>query len=237
MRASSSGPRIGWPRNNMPKLPQRVLLAAAACVVAVPSPVLAASAARAEYQSALHAKGDAERGAQLFRDCAVCHGTSGNGSDNGDVPRIGGQHFKVLVRQLVDYRHETRWDIRMEHFAGKRLLNDAQAIADVATYVSQLSPNLPRNVGDTGQVEHGAEVYALRCASCHGKSGEGDAEKVVPRLAGQHYEYVLRQMYDAVDGRRPNFSASHVRLLARLERDDLTGVADFLSRSEWTPAP
>jgi hypothetical protein len=25
-----------------------------------------------------------------------------------------------------------------------------------------------------------------------------------------------------------------VRILARLERDDLVGVADFLSRSEWT---
>jgi len=43
-------------------------------------------------------------------------------------------------------------------------------------------------------------------------------------------------MYDAVDGRRPNFSSSHVRMLARLERDDFLGLADFLSRSPWTDA-
>jgi hypothetical protein len=37
-------------------------------------------------------------------------------------------------------------------------------------------------------------------------------------------------MYDAVDGRHPSFPAAHVRLLGRLQHDDITGVADFLSR-------
>jgi hypothetical protein len=41
-------------------------------------------------------------------------------------------------------------------------------------------------------------------------------------------------MYDGVDGRRPIFSASHVRVLARLQREDIVGLADFLARSEWT---
>jgi len=52
----------------------------------------------------------------------------------------------------------------------------------------------------------------------------------IPRLSGQHYEYLRRQMYDAVDGRRPGFPPSHVRLLAQLEHDDIAGVADYLSR-------
>jgi hypothetical protein len=37
-------------------------------------------------------------------------------------------------------------------------------------------------------------------------------------------------LYDAVDGRHPSFPAAHVRLLARLQHDDITGVADYLSR-------
>jgi cytochrome c553 len=209
-------------------------LVALSAAALLPAAGRAAETARTEFSQAVRARPNLEHGAQLFRDCAVCHGTSGNGADNGSVPRIAGQHFPVLVRQLVDYRHETRWDIRMEHYAGRRLLSDAQAIADVAGYAAQLSRDMPRNVGDGTLVARGSQVYARQCAGCHGKSGEGESASANPRLAGQHYEYLLRQMYDAVDGRRPNFSGAHVRLLAKLQRDELVGVADFLSRSEWT---
>ena len=203
------------------------------------APLLASSAnaaetSRAELAAAVRARPNLEHGAQLFRDCAVCHGTSGNGAADGSVPRIAGQHYRVLVKQLVDYRHETRWDIRMEHYAGRGLLTDAQSIADVAGYAAQLSPDLPRNRGDGTLVARGAQVYARHCADCHGASAEGDEAGGNPRLAGQHYEYLLRQMYDAVDGRRPNFSGAHLRLLAKLQRDDLVGVADFLSRQGST---
>jgi cytochrome c553 len=175
-----------------------------------------------------------QHGAELFKACAACHGPTGNGADDGSIPRIAGQHFRVLVRQLVDYRYEKRWDIRMEHYAGRRLLNDPQSIADVAAYVAQLARDAPRNVGDGSLFRNGAQVYAQRCTECHGPRGEGQGLALVPRVAGQHYAYLLRQMYDGVDGRRPNFSSSHVRTFARLQRDDLVGLADFLARSEWT---
>jgi hypothetical protein len=55
--------------------------------------------------------------------------------------------------------------------------------------------------------------------------------ELVPRLAGQHYGYLLREMHDAVEGRRPNFSLTHIRLLQKLDRDDFVGLADFLSRA------
>ncbi|MEJ0034979.1 MAG: c-type cytochrome [Gammaproteobacteria bacterium] len=196
--------------------------------------VPAAQTARSEFDNALHARPDLAHGAELFRTCATCHGPTGNGADDGGIPRIAGQHFRVLVRQLVDYRYEMRWDIRMEHYAGRGLLTDAKSIADVAAYVAQLARDAPRNVGDGSMLRHGAQVYAQRCAECHGASGEGEGLTLVPRVAGQHYAYLLRQMYDGVDGRRPNFSTSHVRTFARLQRDDLVGVADFLSRSQWT---
>jgi cytochrome c553 len=202
-------------------------------MVSAAVPATAAESAQAEIAAANRATPDIDHGAQLFQGCAACHGPAGDGSEDGGVPRIAGQHFRVLVKQLVDYRHEKRWDIRMEHYAGRRLLLDAQSIADVAAYIAGLGREMPRIVGDGKLVEHGAGVYAQRCAECHGTVGQGDNRSTVPRLAGQHYEYLLRQMYDAVDGRRPNFSASHVRLLGKLQRDDLVGIADFLSRSSW----
>lgn len=194
----------------------------------------AAPSARSEFEKALQVKPDLAHGGELFQKCAACHGPTGNGADDGSIPRIAGQHFRVLVRQLVDYRHDLRWDVRMEHYAGRGLLKDAQSIADVAAYVSMLARDAPRNVGDGSLLEHGERVYAQHCAECHGEVGEGDGRSLTPRVAGQHYAYLLRQLYDGVDGRRPNFSAGHIRILARLGRDDLVGVADFLSRSEWT---
>jgi cytochrome c553 len=111
-------------------------------------------------------------------------------------------------------------------FAGVWLPLSAQAGSAASSQFAQAVHARP-------DFERGTQLFR-DCAVCHGSSGGGSEDGDVPRLAGQHYEYLLRQMYDAVDGRRPNFSRSHVRLLARLERADLVGLADFLARSDWT---
>jgi len=208
----------------------------ALCLALLPAMSRAVEATRQDYQAAMHSQPDLQHGEALFQNCVACHGTTGEGRQDGSIPRIAGQHRRVLVEQLVNYRHGTRWDIRMEHVAARDLLANPQAIADVAAWVSQLDAQVPPGVGNGDLVAHGARVYAAGCAACHGKAGEGDANAGVPRIAGQHFQYLLRQMHDAVENRRPNFSRSHVRMLARLERDDFVGLADFLSRSPWGDA-
>ena len=183
-----------------------------------------------EILEAMSARPDFDRGAHYFNSCANCHGGRGGGSTDGKVPRIGGQHFRVVVRQLVAFRHGQRWDILMENFADRHRLPDAQAVADVAGYVSRLDDPAPPGKGSGELVAEGARIYFRRCESCHGSSGQGDPDHAVPRIAGQHYEYLRRQIYDAVDGRRPGFPPSHVRLLAPLDRDAIAAVADYLSR-------
>jgi cytochrome c553 len=136
----------------------------------------------------------------------------------------------VIVRQLVDYRHGKRWDDRMEAFTDEHMLRNFQEIADIAGYVSQLRFTGAVTQGDGASLEKAALTYKRSCRRCHGAQGEGNGAKAVPKLSGQRYEYLLRQMYDATDGRRPNFSAAHLKLLGRMDRDDFTGLADFLSR-------
>jgi cytochrome c553 len=186
--------------------------------------------AKQELEQAMRSVPHLTQGADLFRKCAVCHGSDGGGTRDGTVPRIAGQHVSVLVKQLVDYRHNRRWDIRMEHFAGKDLLADAQSLADVAAHIHQLQPVAAPGIGDGELAPHGQNVYGRLCDSCHGGAGQGDSVKAVPRIAGQHFDYLLRQMYDAAHGLRPNFSTTHIRLLGRLDRRDIVGLADYLSR-------
>jgi cytochrome c553 len=210
---------------------RRINLRLIGCALAALSSIaFAMPAAYQEFLETLQAKPDRDRGAQYFAICATCHGVKGGGTSNGEFPRIGGQYYPVLVRQLVAFRHGQRWDFRMENFADRHRLADAQAIADVAEYVSELDDPSPPGVGSGDLVPRGANIYFRLCESCHGTSGQGDSAHVVPRIGGQHFEYLRRQIYDAVDGRRPGFPAPHVRLLARLDHDDIVGVADYLSR-------
>ncbi|HEV2702791.1 MAG TPA: c-type cytochrome [Steroidobacteraceae bacterium] len=191
-----------------------------------------ASNAAQEGTDALATRPDFTNGAQLFKSCAACHGESGAGTPDGQVPRIAGQHFSVLVKQLVDYRNNQRWDPRMQYMADKHLLKTAQDIADVAAYASQITLSADDGVGvGSGEfLGRGRAVFQSSCESCHGPAGEGSGTHAIPQLAGQNYAYLVRQIHDAVEGRRPNFPASHIRLLKRLDYADITGVADYLAR-------
>jgi cytochrome c553 len=199
-------------------------------VAALPIAAHAASVVEQVYTDALRSKADIVHGQALFATCAACHGADGAGVADGSVPAIAGQHFRVIVRELVDFRYDKRWHELMEHYADEHNLGGTQNLADVATYISALRPTRTAGTGNGQSVDTGAQLYARACASCHGRAAKGEDRNGYPRLAGQHYEYLLQQIDDAVQGRRPNFSREHVRLLARFERDDRAAIADYLSR-------
>jgi cytochrome c553 len=200
------------------------------CLVAMPLAAYGDSGAQKEYREVVQSKPDRMHGEQLFAKCAACHGANGAGVPDGRVPAIAGQHGRVLAKELIDFRHDKRWDPLMEHYSDEHNLGDLQDLADVVAYIRDLRPTRTMGVGDAEFVSRGAKVYSRSCASCHGVAAVGNDLQRYPRLAGQHYAYLLRQMHDAVEGRRPNFSPEHIRLLLHFDRPDFEGVADYLSR-------
>jgi cytochrome c553 len=207
-----------------------------ACLAVLPVLAAAASPAGRDLEQATRATPDLVRGAELFARCASCHGSNGAGQENGSTPRIAGQHYPVLLKELVDFRHGKRRDFRMEEQAKQHWLETPQEIADVAAFVGGLEGGDRRGTGDGLHAADGARIFGARCASCHGPSGAGNARKAVPRLGGQHYAYLMRQMYDAVDGRRPTLQLVHPRKIAPLDFEQVRAVADYLSRVEWEAA-
>jgi cytochrome c553 len=183
-----------------------------------------------ELADALAAKPDAARGEQIYRTCAACHGDDGGGVADGTVPAIGGMPAALVVRQLVNFRHERRSDIRMEHFADATHLPSAQDLADVAAYVGQLRRRMPGTIGDGQSLQVGARAYFRACQGCHGALGRATRDGVMPGLAGQHQAYLERQLRDAAAGRRPSMNATHRVALQGLGDDELRGIADYLSR-------
>ena len=75
------------------------------------------------------------------------------------------------------------------------------------------------------------------CRSCHGADGGGSDQKQIPRLAGQHAGYLARQIYDAVDGRRPVLAKSHGKRFAPLGFEEVLGLTDYLARLGWQDPP
>jgi len=205
-------------------------------MLSMPWLALGAGTASSDYKAAINSKPDPINGEALFEYCTSCHGPDGSGDVSGSIPRIAGQHYRVLVRQIVDFRYGKRWDVRMEGIAAKHtLLATSQDIADVADFVSRLDRDGSRGVGDGLYVEKGAAIYTQQCASCHGADAEGDGDKGIPRLSGQHAAYLARQIYDAVDARRLPLAETHRKRFVPLDFEQVLGLTDYLSRIGWNP--
>lgn len=213
----------------------RSLLRQSVCAVAVGILTLARAlaaepaATRSDLDSTLTLAANRAHGQILFQVCASCHRDRPGALPAGWAPRIEGQHSRVIIKQLIDYRHGARWDQRMEVVAGRHVLASLQDIADVATYAASIDPATAPQSGDGENLSAGHRIYARACAQCHRANGLGNGMRLIPRLAGQDAAYLLRQLHDALEGRRPGLE-SHAELLETLDKAQLEGVADYLSR-------
>ena len=134
------------------------------------------------------------------RVCQNCHGPDGN-STSATFPRLNGQQAGYIVAQLKKFRGHSRGDPHaMAYMWGMAAqLNDEQ-IADIAKYLSNRKPTEPQKGGtlaSEGQKIYtdGVEAHNIPpCAACHGDHGEGNGE--IPRLAGQHADYLKTQLED-----------------------------------------
>lgn len=191
-----------------------------------------ADASNQELIEAARLTPDPGNGAKLFETCAACHGQDGLGTTDGSVPAIAGQHGSVLLKQLVDFRHDQRWDERMQHFSDRHHLATAQDVPDVSAYVAKLPRFAPRtNAIGTGEfLQRGASVYFRVCEECHGALGQGDLTHFRPRVAGQHYQYLLKQLDDIAAERRPAMHPRHAERVRVLTPQERMGIADYLSR-------
>jgi len=174
---------------------------------------------------------DLAQGKRLFGYCIECHGAEGWGLAARAIPQIAGQHRSVIIKQLADIRAGNRDVTPMLPYAREALLGGAQGIADIAGYVAALPMTPTPSRGRGENLGRARAIYRTRCAQlCHGEDGEGHFRKRKPRIQGQHYEYLLRQLMLIRDGRRKNANRAMVRRLYALTDADLATLADYISR-------
>jgi cytochrome c553 len=184
-----------------------------------------------EKVEALDLKGEPDRGEEAYEVCSACHLPSGAGRPDGTFPQLAGQHSTVLIKQIADIRAGRRDNPIMYPFA--KTLVDPQELADVAAYIQTLPIPHDNGRGPGEQLALGERLYKRDCTICHGQQGEGNEQKFFPVLAGQHYEYMLRQIRDIAALRRRNANPDMVKVVQTYKDEELQAVVDYMSRLEW----
>lgn len=140
---------------------------------------------------------DLVRGQVLFRQCALCHGSHGQGILGGKYPRIGGMPDYYIMNALLDYQAGERGYDAMIVVGGLKNLERSE-LESLAAYISNIDlassypidvPSLPQ-----GDPEEGEDLYRGDCKTCHGREGEGKERKESPPLRSQYPEYLSRQI-------------------------------------------
>jgi len=181
---------------------------------------------------ALQKTPDIDKGQALYYQCALCHTPEGWGSPNGRYPQIAGQHKSVILKQMADIHKGNRDNPTMIPFTPPLFQKGPQALADIAAYIEQL-PMVPNNSIGTGmRLGRGKTLYEENCKECHGENGEGDAREFYPRIQGQHFRYLQRQMEWIKIGKRRNADPKMMEQLEGFTHVDIAAIVDYVSRMQ-----
>jgi len=131
--------------------------------------------------------------------CANCHGWRGH-SVQPKVPVLAGQHPGYLLAQLKAFKSQTRGDPdALGYMWGMAGPLEDSMMAALADYYSRQTP-WAGDRGDPRLTARGEQIYQHGdaaegippCAACHGANAAGT--DLYPRLAGQHVQYLMKQL-------------------------------------------
>ena len=155
--------------------------------------------------------------------CAACHGPQGN-SVIAINPSLAGQSWRYIYLQLRDFKAGRRSDPQMTTVA--KDLSTETMIALGNWYAAQ-KPAASTFKVDSAKVTEGKKISdAALCPMCHMGGFAGQNE--VPRTAGLHYEYVVKQLQDFKHRRRTNDGGSMTSVAGTLEPQDIENLAHYL---------
>lgn len=166
---------------------------------------------------------------QVAAQCATCHGQQGQ-STSDEFPQLAGQNAQYLRKQLEDFRSGQRQHVAMTAIA--QGLSDAQ-IGAMASYFQAQIP-VPHASDDALLAGMGRYIYERgniysqvpACLSCHSATGAGSAR--LPRLAGQHPQYVMTQLRRFQNKERRNDSGAMAFVTQGLSELELRAVAAYV---------
>jgi cytochrome c553 len=160
---------------------------------------------------------------EVLQTCTACHGELG-ASKLPENPILAGQEYYYLYLQLRDFKSGLRKNEIMapivEPFQPEQLKLLARFFSQqkwptISHAPERANVDIARRAIDSGE-----------CISCHLGDFRGNSR--VPRLAGQHPEYLKRTML-AFKNRSRNNAPDKAALLATFSEQEIVSLADYLA--------
>jgi len=160
---------------------------------------------------------DVDSGKARAAACQGCHGAEGV-SSSPLWPSLAGQSAAYLEAQLKKFKSGDRENPVMQPMASG--LSDAD-IQNLAAYFASLPG---KSAGGDASLAKVGKDKANMCMGCHGEKLQGKGQ--FPKLAGQHPQYLVKQLQDFKSGAR---KAGPMNALAQnLSDDDIKALAAYL---------
>ncbi|MEY4736255.1 MAG: hypothetical protein RL302_574 [Pseudomonadota bacterium] len=162
--------------------------------------------------------------------CFLCHGAEGESSSEV-FPRLAGQHWEYVAKQLENFKSGKRKSTAMADMAAKLTPDEMVALGQY--FEKQVAP--PEPPKDPGLAAMGRYIYASgnkfsgvpACVSCHGTGALGTT--ALPRLAGQYAVYTEAQLKQFNERERTNDNAVMHSIAAKMTPLEMAAVAEYLS--------
>ncbi len=177
---------------------------------------------------------DAARAEEIVQGkCFVCHGADGE-SSSPLFPRLAGQHARYIERQFADYKSGRRKSGTMQPMV------EGLTPADFGAFGAYFEARKPRvhKVDDPELAPVGRFIFlrgnpysgVAACSTCHGANGGGT--ETLPRLAGQHAQYIENQLKAFNKRERNNDNAVMHGIANKLSELELKSVVAYISGLE-----
>ena len=155
--------------------------------------------------------------------CAACHGPEGK-SAQAAFPILAGQTSRYLYLQLRDYQEERRKNELMSPMVVGMTRDEMHELAD---YFARQKPPVQTFAVDAEKARLGKlKADETLCTMCHLGGFAGQNE--VPRVAGQHFDYIVRQLTDFKARMRTNDAGSMTSVSGTLTAQDIENLANYL---------
>lgn len=166
-----------------------------------------------------------DRGEELSKPCAPCHGIGGNPTAAG-MPRLAGQHPQYFIKTATRIYQEGASSLPPMHEALTGLSR-----ADLSNIAIYFALNKPQPSPSKAGNPYEGKQFANDCIKCHGATGSGD-ESGTPVLAGQDVKY-LSTMIKAYRDKVREHDAMHKTLSGMKDRE-IGKIAAFFAAEQPT---